>query len=154
MQRLFANQLCKTHPVISKSLTSQNRLRTKEEMLPPPVQSLGFASWPKSTAVLQQILLPCWSNQIRLTPRYQYSCTTAAVLCCVYVCCALLSNLFIAPTCREFGQSTVQSVKYPKMQATWIVSTAPRPGLVPGQGSTSQCFELLKGPPHGYVQDI
>lgn len=53
---------------------------------------------------------------------------------------------FMAPTCREFGQSTVQSVKYPKMQATWIVSTAPRPGLVPGQGSTSQCFELLKGP--------
>lgn len=41
MQRLFSNQLCKTHPVISKSLTSQNRLRTKGKCCR-PCAIIGF----------------------------------------------------------------------------------------------------------------
>lgn len=62
--------------------------------------------------------------------------------------CVATSQAF---RCRpvELGQSSVQSVKYPRSQATWVVSTAPRPGLVLGERLHRSLFRHLETPAGG-----
>lgn len=128
------SQLCKVAQSLANPLTSPNGFGYAQQEILLPCAFTDLAEqiiFPIETLVTSPSLTPL---TIEILPN-----------CGVFGGCVPFSHPSSARLSRVWTINCSKRQISEKMQATWIVSTAPRPGLVLGQGSTDQCFEHTGG---------